>query len=179
MTLYKTYELGDRVAKIYYDEHPENPREGQDWLGKIYCFHGRYQLGDKHSLSTEDYSGWDAMEKNLKGVVTLPLYLYDHSGLTMRTTSFSDPWDSGQVGLIVAPRTVLKDYGVQIATKKVKEKIKAVLEQEVKTYDAYLRGAVFGWVCDEDSCWGYYGEEEIPYMLECAFGEGHENAEEV
>ena len=28
----------------------------------------------------------------------LPLYLYDHSGITMNTTGFSCPWDSGQVG---------------------------------------------------------------------------------
>ena len=32
----------------------------------------------------------------------LPLYLYDHSGITMNTTGFSCPWDSGQVGWIYA-----------------------------------------------------------------------------
>lgn len=31
----------------------------------------------------------------------LPLYLYDHSGITMNTTGFSCPWDSGQVGWIL------------------------------------------------------------------------------
>ena len=28
-------------------------------------------------------------------VVMLPLYLYDHGGLTMNTSAFSCPWDSG------------------------------------------------------------------------------------
>jgi hypothetical protein len=30
--------------------------------------------------------------------VILPLYLYDHGGITMKTSPFNDPWDSGQVG---------------------------------------------------------------------------------
>ena len=42
-----------------------------------------------------------AIEENY---VILPLYLYDHGGITMRTSSFSDPWDSGQVGWIYASK---------------------------------------------------------------------------
>ena len=34
----------------------------------------------------------------LENVVILPLYLHDHSGLTMNTSGFHCPWDSGQVG---------------------------------------------------------------------------------
>ena len=33
-------------------------------------------------------------------VAILPLYLYDHSGLTMSTNDFGDRWDSGCVGFI-------------------------------------------------------------------------------
>lgn len=41
------------------------------------------------------------MEDFVKEYYTiLPLYLYDHSGLTMNTCGFSCPWDSGQVGWI-------------------------------------------------------------------------------
>lgn len=32
--------------------------------------------------------------------IVMPLYLLDHSGLAMQTTSFHDPWDSGQVGWV-------------------------------------------------------------------------------
>jgi hypothetical protein len=36
----------------------------------------------------------------------LPLYLYEHSGITMSTSPFGDRWDSGQVGIIYVKREV-------------------------------------------------------------------------
>ena len=39
--------------------------------------------------------------------VILPLYLYDHSGITMNTTGFSCGWDSGVVGFIYCSK---KDF---------------------------------------------------------------------
>lgn len=39
-------------------------------------------------------------EQALNQYVTLPLFLMDHSGISMSTGSFNDPWDSGQVGFI-------------------------------------------------------------------------------
>ena len=41
--------------------------------------------------------------------VILPLYLYDHSGITMSTGPFSCPWDSGQVGWIYASKKTFID----------------------------------------------------------------------
>jgi hypothetical protein len=44
--------------------------------------------------------------------VILPLYLYDHGGITMSTGSFGDPWDSGQVGFIyVSKEKARKEFG--------------------------------------------------------------------
>lgn len=40
--------------------------------------------------------------------VILPLYLYDHSGITISTVPFSCPWDSGQVGWIYAPKDTFR-----------------------------------------------------------------------
>jgi len=83
------------TIELWTDEHAEDPRQC-DNLGKMVCSHRRYKLGDKHSLSVGDIQ--ELTERN--DVLWLPLYLYDHSGITMRTTSFADPWDSGQVGII-------------------------------------------------------------------------------
>lgn len=45
-------------------------------------------------------------------IAMLPLYLYDHSGITMNTSGFSDPWDSCQVGYIYMTKEVfLKETG--------------------------------------------------------------------
>ena len=59
-------------------------------------------------------------------------------------------------------------------TQKIIDKVTNVLESEVKTYDQYLTGDVYGYEiyevseCDKgcehkefvDSCWGFYGEDE-------------------
>lgn len=146
------------TIKIEQDVDPESPREW-DNVGTMVCFHGRYTLGDKHEFSspTEFLEWW---EENGEDGVLLPLYLYDHSGITISTSPFSCPWDSGQVGWIYATKETLdkETFDIDHATK--------YLIGEVETYDQYLTGQVYGYeVEDEDgnflaSCWGFYGEED-------------------
>jgi len=74
-------------------------------------------------------------------LVILPLYLYDHSGITMNTTGFSCPWDSGQVGWIYATKKdVKKWYGLKRINKPYIDKVREILLGEVKAYDRYLTG---------------------------------------
>ncbi len=76
--------------------------------------------------------------------VILPLYLYDHSGITMNTTGFSCPWDSGQVGWVfVSKKKVREEYGVKRITESLVEKVTEILKGEVKTYDMYLTGELY------------------------------------
>lgn len=102
--------------------------------------------------------------------IILPLYLYDHSGITMNTTGFSCPWDSGQVGWIFATKdVVLKEYGGKNLTAEKREKAKNLLQGEVKYYDSYLCGDCYGFELLEngkmiDSCWGFIGS--IDQVLE-------------
>jgi hypothetical protein len=82
--------------------------------------------------------------------ISLPLFLYDHSGITMSTGRFSCPWDSGQVGFIYVSREkVREEYGWKVITKKREEKIVEILRDEVKTYDQYLTGDVYGYIVYE------------------------------
>ena len=98
--------------------------------------------------------------------IILPLYLYDHSGITMNTSGFYCPWDSGQVGYIYASKEdVRKEWGWKYLTEKRIEKIRQILRTEVEIYDHYLTGRVFGYqvecnMCGNelDSCWGFYGD---------------------
>lgn len=101
--------------------------------------------------------------------VVLPLYLYDHSGITMNTSGFSCPWDSGQVGWIyVSYEKALKEYGDFDKYANERECIEKHLKGEVKVYDDYLTGNVYGYtVLDEDdyiidSCWGFYPDADNP-----------------
>ena len=152
-----------KTITVVRDQHPESPREW-DNLGVMACWHRRYSLGDKQPREAPD----EWLEANApSGSVVLPLYLYDHSGITMRTRAFGDPWDSGQVGWIVAsPDAIRKAFSCNRITKKTRARVEACLTAEVATYDAYLRGEVWGYVIDAhgeedaaDSCFGFYGDD--------------------
>ena len=121
------------TTKITPSNHVENPRESFDCSGKMFCFHKKYDLGDKHDKKNEDFAGWNDMRAALEKEfdVVIPLYLLDHSGLTMSTTPFSCNFDSGQVGFICAT-----------ATEK-SELTKQTLLSEVKIYSMYLEGDVW------------------------------------
>jgi len=162
-------EIKGYKIEIAPDEDPIDPR-GDDNLGTMVCFHNRYNLGDKHDYHHADYNSWgelkEAIIKNENPGVILPLYLYDHSGITMNTTGFDCPWDSGQIGWIfISKKKILEEYGRKKVSRKLIEKVREYLIAEVKTYDQYLTGDVYGFRITKDgvkidSCWGYYGEDE-------------------
>lgn len=171
MEAINTERIGKYLIEIYQDESPESPREW-DNLGTMVCFHRRYDLGDKHDYCSGNYDGWEEMKEDIikqENVHTiLPLYLYDHSGITISTSSFSCRWDSGQVGWIFVSKDKVKKEGID------ETKVEEYLKGEVETYDQYIRGDVYGYKvfevteCDHghehkkelDSCWGFYGDED-------------------
>jgi hypothetical protein len=176
---YKGYTI-----RMHPDNDPENPRTTWDNAAHMICFHRRYILGDKHDFShPEDFQQF--MKEN-PSLIVLPLFLYDHSGITMSTGSFSCPWDSGQVGWIyMTAKEAAENWCKKICTKTVREKATKCMKQEVETYDDYITGSVYGYSIlappedeneeDEgegeeiDSCLGYYGyDEKKSGLLEAA-----------
>jgi len=161
--LVETEEYKGHKIKLYQDPDPESPREW-DNLGKMVCFHRRYDLGDKHDFANAD----DMVEFiNNKDVISLPLYLMDHSGIGMNTGGFrycdSAGWDWGQVGYIYATKQMIrKEFGVKYVTYATLQKALEILQAEVETYNKYLTGNVMGYVVEDadgntiDSCWGFY-----------------------
>jgi len=97
--------------------------------------------------------------------IILPVYLYDHSGITIscsHTYPYNDRWDAGQVGWIYASYDdIEKTYGVVNADNiKTAEQ---VLVDEISTYDDYICGNAYGYIIEKDgvevaSCWGYLGD---------------------
>lgn len=170
MTIYKTFKHkkdSSRLLEIHYDEYPESPRDWDAHNGIMVCCHGKYTLGDKQFDDSEKLQDFINEDKPL---VILPLYLHDHSGITISTIDFNDQWDSGQVGFIYTTKERLKKLGhTKIPTKK---KLIEWLKSEVSSYDDYLRGNVFSFTeykidkCNLDqehkevidSCSGFYGD---------------------
>jgi hypothetical protein len=166
-------EYKGHLINIFPDEDAPNPRKEFDHLGTMVCFHRRYNLGDEHEfLDPDEFAEFLKEEKP----ICLPLYLFDHSGITMSAKSerfrACDPqgWDWGTVGYIyVTKENVRKEYGVKRVTRKILEKVTKLLEGEVQEYDQYLTGNVYGYEITKgerqagkviDSCWGFFGDPE-------------------
>lgn len=145
--------------EIWSDSDSRNPRTEWDNLATMVCFHSRYSLGDENTGHDNDEDFREFLKSDEIAIV-LPLYLYDHSGITMSTGAFSCRFDSGQVGVIyITKEKIRNEFGVKrISKKKIKE-ITKYLEGEVETYDNYLTGNVYGYTVEEtdDSCGGYFG----------------------
>lgn len=172
--------------RIVHDVDAENPRDC-DNLGTMVCFSKRYNLGDKHDyespvaflrslvgVETEaDLTPKELFDMASKKVLILPLYLLDHSGLSINTTGFGfcdfSGWDWGQVGWIYVTREKLKKEGLD---DKTDDEIFKLLESEVEVYEQYVQGDTWGFVLEKsiecphckqvnteviDSCWGFYG----------------------
>ena len=137
---------------------------------------------------SEEIALWDRADELLaekcqnlfdQKYISLPLYLYDHGGITISCAAFSCPWDSGQVGIIyVSKERLRQEYSSKLITPKIREKALSVLRAEVEEYDRFLTGDCWGYEIYEmdddpdmasagykddgycvDSCWGFLGYE--------------------
>lgn len=108
--------------------------------------------------------------------VILPLFLLDHSGLSIRAGanrgSFDRRnrfvgdeagWDTSSVGVIFDTKETREETGAPL------DSIEQQLRNEVEEYDSFLRGEVYGFIVAEDtwveeSCWGFLGD--IKYARE-------------
>ena len=144
--------------KIEYwmDDYSDDPRNWDD-LSTMVCFTRNYDLGNKHSFSSpEDLS--EFLTDNEKNIVYLPIYIYDHGNITIKSSPFSCQWDSGKIGYIYAYKDKLLEAGF-----KDDDAMINYLESEIKTYDDYIQGNCYGYSISNDdneildSCGGYLG----------------------
>jgi hypothetical protein len=154
MNIIETKKVCGLTVKIMTDDDPMNPRDW-DHVGNMYCFHRRYKLGDKHNFSMEDV---EEIVNDTENNISLPLYLMDHSGLSMSTGDYGDKFDSGQVGYITAPKGT---HGLD------DEKLIEALKAEVEVYSKFLSGSCYCYTIEDttgefvDSCGGYYDMESM------------------
>lgn len=135
------------LLEIFYDDAAESPREETN-LGIMACSHPDYELGDVQIRSQEEY------DSRIKGAVAaLPLYLYDHSGISMSTCDSpfdSQMWDTSRVGTIyTTTERIAEFYDKAPDSRQIAERLK----DEVRAYDRYLQGHVYGYrLCKTHTC---------------------------
>ena len=193
----ETLEIGGYTLNIEQDHDPMNPRTEFGNVGKMVCWHTRYNLGDEQPKCSPDEYLFQMMydrefdlhrklvPENIKQeyleayidkhFIILPLYLFDHSGLSMNVEPYGCPWDSGKVGFIYVGRES-QEY----------DDLATGLTAEVEVYDQYLQGDVWGYTIENpagdaiDSCWGFYGfdyckSEAVHIATQYSFRLAHES----
>jgi len=185
MDAIESFKKDDTILSIYPDSFPQNPRtEWENW-GTMLCKHSRYDLGDEQLQNELEhyyyknegeeneeefkYECWeDYIYGELEAEIVLPLYLYDHSGITMNTVGFGSRWDSGLVGYIYVTKEDIQKVGIDVPH----DKLVKYLIEEVAVYDMFLRGEVYYYTLEKqstcalcghvenepvDGCGGFYG----------------------
>ena len=155
-----TKEYKNHTIDIAIDENPDSPRTWSNTC-VFHIIHKKYAFGDKNYSSMEAFLEVIKEARRNKDIV-LPLYMYDHSGITISLTPFACKWDSGQVGVVIIPReTMLKNFNKKTFTSALKKKALKIAESEVDIMNKYLQGYVYGYIVDAiHSCWGYYSVED-------------------
>lgn len=170
--------------ELVQDEDAPNPRTDWDNVGVMLCKHRDYILGDRKRGETEPGADEIIEVTQRKDVLWMPLYLYDHSGITIKagsahsnwidnTNQFvgdSAGWDTSTVGIIYCTKKqAVEEWGKKKFTKEVAAKALAYLKGEVETYASYLEGDVIGYITkgpdgeDIDSCWGFFPDDSQGY----------------
>lgn len=165
---HREYNLGDKDGR---DEANSAVRSSRDyrasWEDDVYTPSGNPLRYAKYDFN-HPAQLWAAVQA-CSDIVSMPLYLYDHSGITMSTSKFSCHWDSGQIGFIFLTKDkILEEWGhkrlppQQTLTKKLKEQARACMQAEVEEYDQYLTGQIYCFEVTapdgcEESCCGFYG----------------------
>lgn len=174
----ETYRVGNATIHIVQDPDPLNPRTDWDNPWEWYSNHRRYSFDHRDGKrlkiddiftddSDEEHEGETIYEAILRQnpdfLDAQPIYLFDHSGLSVSLGSFNDPWDSGVGAIAVITRKKAEEYWPDLKgdDEKLKKRAYEALEDEVETFDKYLRGDVYGYMIHSDdgegeSCFGFY-----------------------
>jgi hypothetical protein len=139
------------------DSAPPDVRDAEHTDDVMFCgYHRRYTLGDKGAADPCRGIVHDEFEidGNL-APVCLPIYLYDHSGLTVAHTPFACKWDSGLLGW----HYMTKDVFEKVFSND-REQALRFLKARLEEYDFWLRG----------ECWGFEVTNEDGELGDCFYG---------
>lgn len=176
MSLLEHIESGYKVVVNYCDSSP-SPREFDQLSTVVLGDRVRYNFGDT-KMDAESIQKICMSSRYL----WLPVYMYDHSGITINTTGYSCPWDSGQVGIIyISKEVAVREWGNRYCSKGVRRKALECLRADIAELDRYITNEVYEWdIFDTktnewvDGCGGFYctpeetmheAKQQLEYLL--------------
>ena len=179
---------GYRIS-IEHDDDTENPYTDYDQTTDLVTWHRKYNFNSTRQpdykqkpnaagkYPMRSYAPYDSPQEVLEAVKSgelvwaAPLYAYEHGGITVNLGSMGNwpdqQWDCGLLGMVYVTKEKAKaewpNYGGMVLQHVCHKRA----ESEVKTFDMYLTGQVYGyWIWkkgegrtkhDGETCWGCYG----------------------
>lgn len=154
--------------KIKHDSDPESPREWSN-LGSFYTTKNNRYI--RREIEIEEFTfgsdaGSDIERLSRLGYIAIPVSIYDHSGWRV-FSGVANGWDSGCIGFYVVSREKIREeFECKRISKKLLTRVKNILENEIKEFDRYIQGDVWGFEITKDndffdSCWGFYEQDKF------------------
>lgn len=145
-TIYK--DNNGRFFRLFYDEYSESPRL-DDNVATVLTWERDYNSPDENNDTFEEFaekhgvdvskgcnldSVMEAMRK--EGYYVVPVYALHHGVAHYSINDFNDPWDSGVVGVAFCKK--------QEGLPDNDDYLRKIIDREVKTYDAWVNGEIYG-----------------------------------
>jgi hypothetical protein len=140
-------------------QHEGRAHEWPEHLNDTYKILPQY-ISDYASYGTRSIPDEEAAIKSVekwtdKHLLMLPVYVYEHGGVTMSTGAYSCAFDSGQAGYIYISRKEARAAGY-----KTDAQVYDAMRDYIKYLAALCEGSVYGYTVERDgdivaSCWGY------------------------
>ena len=145
-TIYKD-EHG-QFFKFFYDDSTDTPRNDTN-VATILTWERDYdspdenddtfkEFAEKHGVDISKKWGLDSVMEAMRkeGYYVVPVYALHHGVSHYSIDDFNDPWDSGVVGVAFCKK--------QEGLPDNDEHLRKIIDREVKTYDAWVNGEIYG-----------------------------------
>lgn len=121
------------------------PLNYRDVIFKDFDFDYEVLMFDDHEADVAEQAKFKELVDEWIGnnCEILPVYMYDHSGITISTRPFSCPWDSGQVGFIYVTKETCENIGENFNA------AERILKSEIEILDQYFTGDVWHYCISE------------------------------
>lgn len=147
MTNYTVVEVENIKVTVDYDENAESPRTYYDnHVGVIVAWHRVYNLGDVNVDDDDFNTKTDILKKVSQGesILSLPVYIYEQSGIIMGIATFEFKQGSIQIGWIFTTKEKIRQsYEVKRVTKNMLERAREDMIAEIEDFNSFVSGDVF------------------------------------
>lgn len=151
----------------------ENPMKDWDHVPDIMLIH-RYRGLATLDDDPRDYSLREISKRYARdGGLALPVYAYDHSGVSFSVSDgypYNDPWDAGIAGIAyVSPEKARATWGETLTPRELREKCRDSIKSLVALMNAVAANECYfvTWYDTEcnpvDSCGGFWKTDNYSY----------------